>query len=63
MAWNPSHIFWQEQVLLLWILLPPVFISSILLGLFSPRLFATVKKEPETAPKDLSASADAIPSR
>ena len=60
MAWNPTHIFWQEQIFILSILLPPVFITSFLLALFSPRLFATLKKDPEQTAGDLAASAEAV---
>jgi hypothetical protein len=60
MVWNPTHIFWQEQVLILFILLPPVFITSFLLALFSPRLFAHAKSEPEQIEQNLPASADAV---
>lgn len=63
MVWNPTHIFWQEQVFLLFLLLPPVFITSFLLALLSPRLFARVKSEPQRRPDNLPASADAVPTR
>ena len=63
MVWNPTHIFWQEQVYILSILLPPVFITSFLLALFSPRLFATVKTDPERKAKDLAASPEAVATR
>jgi hypothetical protein len=63
MVWNPTHIFWQEQVLILSILLPPVFITSFLLALFSPRLFAHAKGEPERVEQNLTASADPVPTR
>lgn len=63
MIWNPTHIFWGEQVFLLSILLPPVFITSFLLALFSPRLFARVKSEPQRRRDDLPASAGAVPTR
>jgi hypothetical protein len=53
MVWNPTHIFWQEQVLILFILLPPVFITSFLLALFSPRLFAHAKSETEQIEQNL----------
>ena len=63
MVWNPTHIFWGEQVFLLSILLPPVFITSFLLALFSPRLFASAKSDSQRTPDDVSASADAIATR
>lgn len=40
MVWNASHILWQEQLILVSILLPPIFITAILLALSAPRLFA-----------------------
>jgi hypothetical protein len=63
MVWNPTHIFWQEQVYLLSLLLPPVFITSFLLALFSPRLFAHAKSEPKRTPEHLPASPDAVATR
>ena len=39
-VWNASQILWQEQLIVLSILLPPIFISSILVALNAPRLFA-----------------------
>jgi hypothetical protein len=39
-TWNASQILWQEQLIVLLILLPPIFISSILVALNAPRLFA-----------------------
>lgn len=41
MTWNASQILWQEQLIVLAILLPPIFIASILMALKAPRLFAT----------------------
>ena len=39
MTWNASQIFWQEQLLVLAILLPPIFLTSIVMALKAPRLF------------------------
>jgi hypothetical protein len=39
-TWNASQILWQEQLIVLLILLPPIFFSSILVALNAPRLFA-----------------------
>ena len=61
MVWNPTHIYLQEQLLILSILLPPVFVGSFLLALFSPRLFAHAKSEAKQSPETLSA--DPVPTR
>ena len=45
MIWNSSHIDWAEQVLVLSILLPPIFISAMLLAVAAPRLLAPAKKQ------------------
>ena len=39
-VWNASQILWQEQLIVLSILLPPIFISAVLVALNAPRLFA-----------------------
>lgn len=40
MVWNATHILWPQQMMILSILLPPIFISLLVLGLGAPRLFA-----------------------
>jgi len=48
MVWNASHLLWDQQILLLWILLPPVFIACGFLSLVAPLyLFRRNKPEPE----------------
>jgi len=48
MAWNASQLLWDQQVLLLWILLPPVFIACGFLSLAAPLyLFGRAKTEAE----------------
>jgi len=44
MAWNASQLFWDQQVLLLWILLPPVFVACGFLTLFVPPCLARRQK-------------------
>ena len=46
MAWNTSHVFWREQLMILSILLPPIFISIMFLALFGPRFFAFKQSTP-----------------
>ena len=36
MMWNATAIMWDQQVFLLWILLPPVFIACGFLALVVP---------------------------
>jgi hypothetical protein len=36
MMWNATAIMWDQQVLLMWILLPPVFIACGFLALVVP---------------------------
>ena len=57
MTWNASQILWQEQLIVLAILLPPIFLTSILLALNAPRLFGTqqsAKANPADAPASSS---------
>jgi len=54
MVWNATHIFWQQQLLILSILLPPIFIAVMAVGLAAPRLFTAKqatehKKQPAEA--------------
>jgi hypothetical protein len=56
MIWNATHIFWPQQLLVLSIVLPPVFIALIALGLGAPRLFAKSKPTEHKA-QELHASA------
>ena len=41
--WSSTRILWDQQILLLWILLPPVFVVCGLLALAAP--FIVRKKE------------------
>ena len=43
--WSSTRILWDQQILLLWILLPPVFFFSGLLVLAAP-LFYREEKTP-----------------
>ena len=36
--WSSTRILWDQQILLLWILLPPVFIVSLSIALAAPFL-------------------------
>ena len=54
MTWNASQIFWQEQLIVLMILLPPIFLSAILVALKAPRLFAA-KGAADATSQELSA--------
>jgi hypothetical protein len=55
-TWNASQILWQEQLIVLAILLPPIFLSSILVALKAPRLFGA-KQGAEAQEKDTLAAA------
>jgi hypothetical protein len=53
MVWTSARILWDQQVLLMWILLPPVFIVCGLLPFAAPILFHERKRiegHAETAP-------------
>ena len=39
--WSSTRILWDQQILLLWILLPPVFIVSLSIALAAPFLVRT----------------------
>ena len=45
MVWNATRILWDEQVLLLWVILPPVFLFSGLLAVAAPLIFRERKIE------------------
>lgn len=38
MEWSSTHIDWDLQMYLMWTILPPIFIGSMLLTLFLPKL-------------------------
>ncbi len=40
-VWSSTRILWDQQILLLWILLPPVFIVSLSIALAVPFLVRT----------------------
>jgi hypothetical protein len=61
MVWSTSHIFWQEQLMILSILLPPIFISATLLGLSAPRLFAAKRTAKREARKEPLSPSHAMP--
>jgi hypothetical protein len=61
MVWNSSHIFWQEQLLVLAIVLPPVFISAALIALSAPRLFAAKQLAKRGGKEALPAGSPALP--
>jgi len=44
MVWNAAKILWDQQVLLMWIVLPPVFVAGGLLAFAAPVLFHEKKK-------------------
>ena len=37
--WSSTRIVWDQQILLLWILLTPVFVGSLLLTFAAPLFF------------------------
>lgn len=39
--WSSTRILWDQQILLLWILLPPVFTVSLSIALAAPFLVRT----------------------
>ena len=43
MEWNAAHIVWDQQVMLVWLLLPPVFILVALMTFAAP-IFLRKKK-------------------
>jgi len=61
MVWNATHIFWEEQVMLLWILLPPIFFACGLLAFAAPILYREKKiaraARAEAAANDAAANA------
>ena len=44
MLWSATRILWDEQILLMWILLPPVFVASGLVACAAPILFREGKR-------------------
>ena len=45
MHWDPTHILWGEQVLLMWILLPPIFIAAAVIPFAGPMLLKNRKNK------------------
>ncbi len=39
MEWNAARILWDGQVMLLWLLLPPIFLLAALLAVAAPVMF------------------------
>ena len=60
MTWNASQILWQEQLIVLSIVLPPIFISSILVALNAPRLFARKQMTRAKPTGELSSSSQPV---
>ena len=44
MIWNATRILWDEQVMLLWIVLPPIFLGAALLPVAARSLFSAENK-------------------
>jgi hypothetical protein len=44
MRWDPTHILWGQQVLLMWIVLPPIFIVAALIPFAAPLLLRNKNK-------------------
>jgi hypothetical protein len=51
MRWDPTHILWGQQVLLMWILLPPIFIAAALIPFGVPLLLNNRKKKRQHDPR------------
>ena len=49
MAWSSTAITWDLQVMLMWVVLPPVFILCMLLTLVVLVLFAKPEKQKAAA--------------
>ena len=62
MIWNASKLLWDQQVLLLWILLPPVFIACGFLSLAAP-LYLFGRTKTEAARRDELRGAAAVKRR
>ena len=45
--WSSTRILWDQQIFLMWILLPPIFIVCGFLALAAPYLVS--RKEPEAS--------------
>ena len=45
MRWDPTHILWGHQVLLMWILLPPVFVAAALIPFAGPLLLRMLRNK------------------
>lgn len=58
MLWNPSHIMWPQQLMILSIVLPPIFIAFIALAFGAPRLLAAKRA---AQPKEHQTSSQAVP--
>jgi hypothetical protein len=52
MEWSATHIGWDLQIILLWILLPPVFLTCAFLAFLAPLL---EKRRQEAARRDVLA--------
>lgn len=48
--WSSTRILWDQQMLLMWILLPPIFIACGFLALIGPYLVRT--KDVNSAPPE-----------
>ncbi len=59
--WSSTRILWDEQVMLMWILLPPIFIVCTLIALAAPFLVqksVAPDATPEKSVPDRGAVAD-----
>jgi hypothetical protein len=55
MPWTPTHIGWDQQIMLMWILLPPIFLACGFLAFAAPLFFRERKikaPRPKTAPAE-----------
>ena len=53
MAWDANHIRWAEQVMILWTVLPPVFVAAGL-SIFAAPLLEKIRQK--AAPETLALS-------
>ena len=52
MAWSSTAITWDLQVMLMWVVLPPVFILCMLLALVAPVLIVRAERRKVNAGTD-----------
>jgi len=61
LVWNATHIFWPQQLMVLGILLPPIFVALIALGLGAPRLLAAKQPAEHKTKETRQGSSQAVP--